>query len=125
MRAYDLEGFWSMVSRTAFTQLRYSLGWLIAATIAIVAVLVAPPALLAAWLLGMAPVATAIVAALAWLALGAAYWPTVRFYGRSPAWTLTLPAAAALFLAMTWASALRYWQGTRATWKNRSYESDR
>ena len=69
--------------------------------------------------------AAAAVAALAWLSLGAAYLPTVRFYGLPAAWALTLPAAAALFLAMTWASALRYWRGTRATWKNRSYEVDR
>jgi hopene-associated glycosyltransferase HpnB len=125
LRAYDLASFWSMVSRTAFTQLRYSVGWLIAATIAIVVVLIAPPVLLAAWSVGTAPAATAAVAALAWLALGAAYLPTVRFYGLPAAWALTLPASAALFLAMTWASALRYWRGTRATWKNRSYEVDR
>jgi hopene-associated glycosyltransferase HpnB len=124
LRAYDLGSFWSMVSRTAFTQLRYSSGWLIGATIAIGVVLIAPPALLVAWLLAGAPAATAAVAALAWLALAAAYLPTVRFYGLNPAWALTLPAAAALFLAMTWASALRYWRGTRATWKNRSYEID-
>jgi hypothetical protein len=28
-------------------------------------------------------------------------------------------------LAMTWSSALNYWRGTRATWKNRSYGSIR
>jgi hopene-associated glycosyltransferase HpnB len=125
LRAYDLASFWSMVSRTAFTQLRYSVGWLIGTTLAMTAVLVAPPALLAGWLLGAVPAETAALGALAWLALAAAYWPTVRFYGLNPAWALTLPVAGALFLAMTWASALRYWRGTRATWKNRSYEIDR
>jgi hypothetical protein len=125
LRAYGLASFSSMVSRTAFTQLRYSVGWLGGATIAIAAVLIAPPALLAAWLLAAVPAATAAVAALAWLALAAAYLPTVRFYGLNPARAFTLPAAGALFLAMTWASALRYWRGTRATWKNRSYEIDR
>ena len=42
----------------------------------------------------------------------------------SPAgWTLTLPIAGVLYLAMTWSSALQYWRGTRATWKNRSYDT--
>jgi hypothetical protein len=47
----------------------------------------------------------------------------VRFYRLPVWWTLTLPAAATLFLAMTLDSALGYWRGTRATWKNRSYET--
>jgi hypothetical protein len=33
----------------------------------------------------------------------------------------TLPVAAALFLAMTWSSAIGYWRGTRARWKARDY----
>jgi hopene-associated glycosyltransferase HpnB len=125
LRQYELADFWNMVSRTAFTQLRYSLAWLLVATLAIGALLLAPPLLAAAGPLGSVPAPSAIVAALAWLALAAAYWPTVRFYGLPSAWALTLPAAAALFLAMTWSSAFRYWRGTRATWKNRRYESDR
>ena len=62
-----------------------------------------------------------VTAALAWLALGVVYWPVVSFYRLSPAWALTLPIAATLFLAMTWSSALRYWRGTRASWKARDY----
>jgi len=65
--------------------------------------------------------APAVIGGLAWLAMGAAYWPVVRFYRLPAYWVMTLPVAAALFLAMTWSSALRYWRGTRASWKNRSY----
>jgi hypothetical protein len=55
--------------------------------------------------------------------MSAAYAPVVLFYRLRPAWTLVLPLAAALFLAMTWDSAFAYWRGTRATWKNRRYAS--
>ncbi len=47
--------------------------------------------------------------------------PSSRFYRLPAAWALTLPVAAALFLAMTWSSALGYWRGTRASWKARDY----
>ena len=49
------------------------------------------------------------------------YWPVVSFYRLPAAWALTLPVAAALFLAMTWSSAIGYWRGTRASWKARDY----
>lgn len=121
LRAYAaLAEFWNMVSRSAFTQLRYSSALLVLATVLMVATLLAPVgALAAAALLG--DVRLAALALGAWLAMAAAYSPVVRFYRLGWAWALTLPAAGALFLAMTWSSALRYWRGTRATWKARDY----
>jgi hopene-associated glycosyltransferase HpnB len=118
LRAYGLADFWRMVSRSAFTQLGYSAALLLATTVLMIAALLAPPLAIAA-----GPGAGVALGALAWLAMSAAYWPTVRFYGLAAPWALTLPAAGALFLLMTWSSALRYWRGTRATWKNRRYES--
>jgi hypothetical protein len=50
-----------------------------------------------------------------------AYLPVVRFYRQPVLWTLTLPAAAVLFLAMTLESAAGYWRGRRAVWKGRTY----
>ena len=64
----------------------------------------------------------ALIAGAAWLAIAAAYWPVVSFYRLSTAWAATLPLAGTLFLAMTWSSAIRYWSGTRATWKARDYD---
>ena len=50
-----------------------------------------------------------------------AYRPTLRFY-REPWWrAFALPAAAALYTAMTVDSARRRWLGVGATWKGRSY----
>ena len=124
LRAYGLRDFWRMVARSAFTQLRYSLPLLLAVTLAMLVVLVTPPAALTAALLVDGPhYPAASLAASSWLALCIAYWPVVRFYRLWPLWTIALPIAAALFLAMTWDSALAYWRGTRATWKNRRYAS--
>jgi hopene-associated glycosyltransferase HpnB len=115
-----LSDFWGMVSRSAFTQLGYSTTWLLVATILMALTLLAPVAGVVAGLVARDPQLLALAAA-AWLALCAAYMPVVTFYRLSPAWAATLPAAALLFLAMTWSSALRYWRGTRASWKTRDY----
>lgn len=50
------------------------------------------------------------------------YRPTLAFYGRSWTWSLALPLIAALFLAMTWTSAVRFWKGDRSRWKDRVYD---
>jgi hypothetical protein len=53
--------------------------------------------------------------------MSAAYGPVVAFYRLPAGWALTLPVASALFLAMTWSSAITFWRGTRASWKARDY----
>ncbi len=115
--------FWRMVSRTAFTQLRYSGVALLVTTAVMAVVFLAPVIILVA---GGAPTgAASLIAAAAILAMAAAFLPAVRFYGLSPLWALSLPAAATLYLLMTWSSAFSYWRGTRATWKNRAYGTSR
>jgi hopene-associated glycosyltransferase HpnB len=121
LRVYaTLDHFWGMVSRSAFTQLRYSTIWLLAATVLMLATLVAPPAGVAAGIVAGEPLLL-VTAAAAWLALSAAYWPVVSFYRLPALWAAVLPVAAGLFLAMTWSSAIGYWRGTRASWKARDY----
>jgi hopene-associated glycosyltransferase HpnB len=112
--------FWSMVSRSAFTQLKYSTPLLLLAIVLMAATLVAPViGTIAAAATGDLGVAAPALAG--WLAMAAAYGPLVRFYGLPLAWAFTLPAAGALFLAMTVSSAVAYWRGTRASWKARTY----
>jgi hypothetical protein len=82
--------------------------------------LLAPVAGVVAGIVGAEPRLLATAAG-AWLALSAAYRPVVSFYGLPVVWAATLPLAAALFLAMTWSSAVGYWRGTRASWKARDY----
>jgi hopene-associated glycosyltransferase HpnB len=115
-----LADFWRMVSRSAFTQLRYSKALLLIATVLMLLTLLAPVAGVAAGAATGEP-RLLVIAAAAWAALAAAYWPVVSFYRLPAAWTATLPVAAALFLAMTWASAVDYWRGKGATWKTRAY----
>jgi hopene-associated glycosyltransferase HpnB len=121
LRSYaELADFWRMVSRSAFTQLGYSTGWLLLATALMVLTLLVPVAGVVVAAVGAQPLLGSTSVA-AWLALGAVYRPVVSFYRLPAPWALTLPIAAALFLAMTWSSAVGYWRGRRASWKARDY----
>jgi hopene-associated glycosyltransferase HpnB len=116
----DLESIWDMVARTAFTQLRYSAFWLGACTLLMLLAFVAP--IVCLW--APAPAAR-IPGAIAAIALCASYVPVLRYYDLNPWRAPTLIPAAGLFLAMTWSSALRYWRGTRSSWKGRVYTRHR
>jgi hopene-associated glycosyltransferase HpnB len=112
-----LADFWHMVSRTAFTQLKYSALLLLAVAAIMLAIFVGP---IVAPFLDASP-SVLLTSALALAAMVTAYMPVVRFYGLPWAWALTLPLAGVLFLAMTITSGLNYWRGIRAQWKSRSY----
>ncbi|MBS1211737.1 MAG: glycosyltransferase [Proteobacteria bacterium] len=117
LRRYEtLDPIWEMVARTAFTQLHYS-GWLLTVCTALMALMFWAPI---AGLFAADPLVVA-VAGVGFGGMALAYLPTLQFYGRHPAWALTMPVIAALYLAMTWTSALRYWRGERSRWKNRTY----
>jgi hopene-associated glycosyltransferase HpnB len=107
-----------MVARSAFTQLRYSLSLLLAVTGVFAAAFWAP-----VWLVVCAPEPVAIAAAAMLTAMMLSYIPTLRYYGRSPAWALAMPLIATLYLGMTWSSAIRYWRGVRSRWKGRTYQT--
>ena len=116
-RAYPhLADFWEMVARSAFTQLRYSIPLLLLTTGLMLLVFWLPVvALLSGDFTSVAP------GLLAFALLAALYWPILRFYGLSPAWSLAMPVIALLYLLMTWSSAFRYWLGRRPSWKGRTY----
>lgn len=111
-----LKSIWRMVTRTAFSQLRYSAAWLgICSLVMALAFLVPPIAVLTG--------SARLVGVLALSAMTVTYWPVVRYYGLALPWTLTLPLAGVLYLGMTWSSAIRYWRGVRSVWKGRIYHS--
>lgn len=114
LRPYrTLASIHNMVARSAFTQLHYSTLLLLAVTVVFVA---------AYWLpLAALTTSAGAVAAAALAAMVVGYLPTLRYYELSPLWALLLPLTAALYLAMTWSSAIRYWRGVRSQWKNRTY----
>lgn len=109
---------WRMISRTAFTQLRHST-WLLALTIlGLTMVWLVPPWELAfgsGWhrLCGLAACALAAFS----------YAPTLARYRRTKVWALALPLIALFYMAATTASAINYWRGKGANWKNRAYQN--
>jgi hopene-associated glycosyltransferase HpnB len=109
---------WSMVARSAYTQLGHSPLLLAGTLVGLVLVYLAPPLLALGWPLhGSAAAAGAALAA--WALMAWTFQPTLRDYGRSPWLGLALPVAGALYLAMTVDSARRHHRGRGAEWKGR------
>jgi hopene-associated glycosyltransferase HpnB len=109
---------WHMISRTAFTQLRYSAVLLALTLLAMSAVWLVPVAAMVfgrgwQWVCGL----------LACSLAAASYQPTLARYGRNPLWSLALPLIALFYMAATVSSALNHWRGRGAHWKNRAYGS--
>ena len=106
---------WSMIARTAFTQLHYSTPLLVGTLLGLGVTYLAPPLLTifsqdeARWL-----------GIVAWLAMAACFYPTVRLYDRSAAWAFALPAIALFYSAATFGSAVNYWRGKGGQWKGRA-----
>jgi hopene-associated glycosyltransferase HpnB len=110
---------WHMISRTAFTQLRYSAALLALTLLGLTVVWLVPAA---AILFGQGWARACGAAAFAIAAIS--YLPTLRRYGRSPAWAMALPLIAVFYMAATVGSALNYWRGRGARWKSRDYGAD-
>jgi hopene-associated glycosyltransferase HpnB len=110
---------WKMVSRTAFTQLRYSSILLLLTLVGLTVV----------WLV---PVCTVVLGtgwprgcgAVACLLAAASYLPTLLRYRLSPLWALTLPLIALFYMAATIGSAVNHWFGSGTQWKNRAYGAE-
>jgi len=117
LRPYGrLHTVWEMVARTAFDQLRYSVFLLLLCTGTMILVFCIP----IAGLFFPSTISKAVsIGAL--IAMFLSYLPTLRFYGLSYLWSLLLPVVGTLYLAMTWTSAVRFWQGKGSSWKGRSY----
>jgi hopene-associated glycosyltransferase HpnB len=117
IRAYPhFTDIWRMVSRTAFTQLRYS-AVLLLVTVVGLALVWLVPVWLALFTQGWPRVCGVGACSLAAIS----YLPTLRRYGRNPGWVLALPCIALFYMAATVGSALDHWRGAGARWKNRSY----
>ena len=113
VRSYPrLSDLWAMISRSAYTQLRYS-PWLLAGTVlGLLTVYVVPPAATVAGL--VAGDACRNAGAAAWTIMAATYVPMLRFYRLSPARAVLLPLIAVGYLAMTIDSARQHRRATVA-----------
>jgi hopene-associated glycosyltransferase HpnB len=131
LRAYDsLDAIWKMVSRSAFTELKYSWLRLVISQVGLLLTFVVPPALLLAGvvllMLGTAgsvevplfwSALVALKGLLAWAVMAALYRPMTAFYGQSVFWASTLPLAGVLYGAMTLDSAWQYLRGSGVKWR--------
>ena len=117
LRPYNNPGMiWDMVTRCAFTQLRYSWALLLACTLLMIMTFVFPViAVLAAgfW--------AAIWGFLTLLLMYICYLPILNYYRLNPLLGCCIPLIGVFYMIMTWSSAWRhlFMGGTR--WKNRSY----
>ena len=119
IRAYGgAGGVWSMVARSAFTQLRHSWVLLAGTALGLALLYVVPPVLVVAAPLGVAPLAVGTGAA-AWALMAASFTPTLALYGRSAWWGFALPLAGLLYAGMTLDSARRHVRSQGAEWKGR------
>jgi hopene-associated glycosyltransferase HpnB len=110
---------WQMVSRTAFTQLRYSFGVLLLTLLGLTLVWLVPT-----WAILFGTGWSFACGLAAFLLAALSYMPTLRRYGRSPLWSLTLPLIAVFYMAATLGSALNHWFGGGSRWKSRSYGTE-
>ena len=104
-----------LIARVAFTELRYSFLVLLGALGGLFVTYLLP------WLLFFAFPGEAWLAVDTAIALMAATFAvTVKFYGLSWPWALTLPIAALFYGYATCVSAVRYWLGRGGQWKGRA-----
>ncbi len=107
---------WAMIARSAFTQLRYSWVLLVFTVIGLALVWLAP---VCAMVFGGG--VTFFCGLAAYLLAIGSFFPTLARYRLRRAWALALPLIALFYMTATIASALAYWQGRGAQWKNRAY----
>ena len=113
-----LADLWAMISRSAYTQLRYAPPLLAATVAGLLLLFAVPPAAALAGLAGGgAPPAAAGRAA--WAVMAVTYVPMLRLYGLSPLRAPALPLVALLYAAVTVDSARRHHAGHGGAWKGR------
>jgi len=105
----------SMVSRSAYAQLRYS-PVALGATLFGMAIVYITPVMFAFFVHGLSRVAGVC----AWLLMALLLQPMLRFYRRSPLWGLALPLIGVLYALFTLQSAVQHWRGQGGMWKGRA-----
>ncbi len=115
------EGFgdiWSMVARSAYRQLRHNPLLLLGTVAGMAVTYIAPYACIIAWIVS-GDGAAGLLGLSATSLMLVSYLPTLRLYGLSFLWALSLPLAGALYGAMTFGSAWNHWRGRGGAWKGR------
>ena len=116
----QIGSIWTMVARTAYTQLHHSPFLLAVSVIGMALTYLAGPFALAVGFVKGAAI-SAIAGSVAWLLPAIAYRPTLARYPLNALWSLTLPVAAFFYSMMTVTSAINHWRGKGGRWKGRNY----
>jgi hopene-associated glycosyltransferase HpnB len=106
----------AMISRTAFTQLRYSPLLLLATLAGLALTFFAPP---------VAAIYGNGAGLAAWALMAVMYAPALRLYQRSLLWAPLLPLVAAFYAAATIHSAWAWARGAGGMWKGRAQAATR
>jgi hopene-associated glycosyltransferase HpnB len=120
-RSVSLRSYWSfaeirnMIARTAFTQLHYSILFLVLALAGLFVTFLLP---WFSFLSGEDP--AWFLASTAICLMTVTFGVTVRFYGLPWMWALSVPVAAVYYGYATCVSAVRYWLGHGGQWKGRA-----
>ncbi|WP_242605724.1 glycosyltransferase [Frankia sp. Cppng1_Ct_nod] len=123
-----LADMWSMIARSAYTQLRHSPVLLTGSVVGLALTYVAPPlsavvglTALAAGVGGTAAAVAGAAGFVAWAVMTVTYIPMIRYYQQPARNAVALPAVAVLYVLMTLDSARAHWRGRGAAWKGRTY----
>lgn len=123
LRPYDsLETIWSMVARTAYTQLNYSPLLLIGTLLGMLIVYIVPIVAVIVGVVG-GDFFVGLIGLLTYLLMTLSYFPMIQFYRCSLGFVFSLPTIAALYTLMTLDSAYQHWRGKGGAWKGRVYEN--
>jgi hopene-associated glycosyltransferase HpnB len=107
---------WRMISRTAFTQLRYSGALLLLTIIGLTLIFLVP-----AWEVLFGHGWRFALGLIAFVLAVISFMPTLVRYGQNWVRSFSLPLITLFYMAATIGSALTHWFGRGATWKNRAY----
>ena len=103
-----------MVSRSAYSQLRYSPLALVGTILGMTLTFVAPP-LFALFASGLPQYFGLLI----WAAMSLSFVPTLRYYQLSPIWGIALPGIALLYMSYTINSAYQHFRRRGGQWKGR------
>ena len=111
---------WKLITRTAFTQLRYSLVLLLLTLAGLTIVWLVP-----VWAAFSGYGAARVAGCCAYGLSALSYVPTLRRYRQSPLVALAMPLIALFYMAATIGSAFNHWFGRGVSWKSRAYREER
>ncbi|MCH8089363.1 MAG: glycosyltransferase [Chloroflexi bacterium] len=131
LRAYNGLGVvWTMVRRSAYSQLNYSALNLVGTVVGMLMLYMAPPlatvAGITALVTGQALASSMLLVSAgvgSWAVMSAIYLPMLRWHRVSVMLSPVLPATAMLYTLMTIDSAWRTLRGQGGGWKGRTYET--